>query len=363
MTTHDARRVVGANRPHASRMRVESLGALERHLVASAARPQTVSTYLRIGRLFLAHGPASEPDRARVEAFLARPRRTGAPAATATRNLELLALRALFVSNGGANPAAAFSLKRPDRRDPDVPTTSELAVLFEQAARRPDHDRALAILALLFGTGLRVHELVGLDVEQLDHDTRSLVGVFGKAGSRFEVPLSPEVASLLQAWVAHLPAGSVPLFPSARPGGRASVRSIQRLLARLRQDAGLAKRITPHSLRHAAATQAIARGVSLPDTAALLRHARVETTMGYVHLASDARRNAATRIAAAIPRSVLRRKDSENRGGDGARDAVDAEHDFSDLPSARCRTGRASGCAMLPSARHGDAPVGPSGRS
>ena len=309
-------------------MRAECLDALERHLVASAARPQTVATYLRIGGLFLAHSPGTPPDRARVERFLARPRRTGAPAATATRNLEVLALRALFTSTGGANPAADFSLKRPDRRDPDVPTASELAILFEQAALRPDRRRALAILAVLFGAGLRVHELVGLDLEQVDLGASSLIGVRGKAGTRFEVPLSPEVASLLQAWIAHHPARSGPLFPAARLEGRGSVRSIQRLLARLRQDAGLSKRITPHSLRHAAATQAIARGISLPETAALLRHARVETTMGYVHLASDARRNAATRIAAAIPRSVLARKDSEIRGVDGAHDAVDAEHDF-----------------------------------
>jgi hypothetical protein len=94
----------------------------------------------------------------------------------------------------------------------------------------------------------------------------------------------------------------------------------------------MTKPVTPHGLRHATATEAIGRGVSLPATAALMRHARVETTMGYVSLASTARREAATRIGSAIPRSVLptSQNPSEILHLGGVGDAVDAEDDFYD---------------------------------
>jgi integrase/recombinase XerC len=317
-------------------MRAETLRAFERHLVAAAARPQTIATYVRIARAFLTSLDQREAGQAvhgDVEGFLARPRRTGAPASTSTRNLELVALRALFRSRGGADPTEGFSLKRPDHRHPDVPTTTELAALFQRAALEPARERALAILVLLFQAGLRVHELAALDVEQVDLGAGVLLAVAGKNATRYEIPLGPEAIALVGEWIALHPTGSGPLFPSASPHApRASVRSIQRLLARLRHAAGLAKRITPHSLRHATATEAIGRGVSLPATAALMRHARVETTMLYVALVSTARRDAATRIGAAIPRSVLpvSRNHSEFPSFGGVHDAVDAEDDLRD---------------------------------
>lgn len=317
-------------------MRAEILSALERHLLAQAARPLTISTYRRIAGLFLellGDRPLVDAGSSDVEAFLARPRETGAPPSAATRNLEVVALRALFRSVGTADPTASFALKRAERRDPVVPNTTELRALFEAAALEPSPARALAQLALLFQAGLRVHEVVGLDVDQVDLTAASLVGVEGKNGSRVDVPLGPEAAELVSQWLAHHPTGTGPLFPGASAStGRTSVRSVQRLFVRLRCDAGITKPVTPHGLRHATATEAIGRGVSLPATAALMRHARVETTMGYVALASTARREAATRIGSAIPRSVL--AVSQNSSGiralGGRHDAVDADGDFCD---------------------------------
>lgn len=326
-------------------MRAETLSAFERHLVAAAARPQTITTYARIARAFLRSLNDRDADQAvhaDVEAFLARPRRTGVPASTSTRNLELVALRALFRARGGADPTDGFALKRPDHRQPDVPTTTELATLFQAATRKPARERALAALALLFQAGLRVHELVALDVEQVDLGAGVLLAVAGKNATRYEIPLGPEAVALVGEWIALHPIGSGPLFPStSRRAARASVRSIQRLLARLRRETGLAKHITPHSLRHATATEAIGRGVSLPATAALMRHARVETTMLYVALVSTARREAATCIGGAIPRNVLpiSQNHSENPPFCGVHDAVDADDDLCDSPSPEYQGG------------------------
>ncbi len=316
-------------------MRAESLGAFERHLVASAARPQTIATYVRIARaflLFLGDRALETAERPDIEAFLARDRRTGTPAATSTRNVELVALRVLFRSRGAGDPTAGLALKRPDHRHPDVPTTSELGALFLAASQEEARERALVVLALLFQAGLRVHELVALDVEQVDVEAAVLLGVAGKNGTRFDVPLGPEAVILLGQWLERHPGDPGPLFPGPTPScPRASVRSIQRLFERLRETAGLTKRLTPHSLRHATATEAIGRGVSLPDTAALMRHARIETTMIYVAIASNARRLAATRIGAAIPRSILPREDTVMKPTtEGGQDAVDAEHELCD---------------------------------
>lgn len=317
-------------------MRAAILAAFERHLVAASARPLTITTYLRVAGRFLEsldNRALEEVGRRDVDRFLARPRTTGARAATSSRNLDVVALRALFRANGATDPTAEIPLKRPDRRDPAVPTTTELHALFEAATHELDPDRALAHLALLYQAGLRVHELVGLNVEQVDLGGGALLGVEGKNGSRVEIPLGPEALELVTAWLMLHPTRKGPLFPStSRRTDRASVRSVQRLLARLRRRAGLAKPITPHSLRHATATEAISRGVSLPDTAALMRHARVETTMGYVALASNARREAATTIGAAIPRSVLpvSQNPSEIRPVEGVHDAVDADDDLCD---------------------------------
>lgn len=317
-------------------MRAEILTALERHLAAQAARPLTITTYRRIAGLFLeslGDRPLADASTGDVEAFLARPRETGDLPSAATRNLEIVALRALFRSVGTADPTSMFTLKRAERRDPVVPNATELREIFEAAARERAPARALTQLALLFQAGLRVHELVGLDVDQVDLAAASLIGVEGKNGSRVDVPLGPEAAELVSAWLAQHPTGAGPLFPSARPGaGRESVRSVQRLLVRLRREAGIAKPVTPHGLRHATATEAIGRGISLPATAALMRHARVETTMGYVALASTARREAAAKIGSAIPRSVLPglQNPSAIRPLGGRYDAVDADGDFCD---------------------------------
>jgi len=318
-------------------MRAETPGAFERHLVAASMRPKTISTYVRIVGLFesaFSRCMLADATSADVETFLARPRQTGMPPATATRNLELIALRRLFRSRHGADPTAGLQLKRPERRDPAVPTSEQLRAIFEATATHERPARSLAIVALLFQAGLRVHELA-LDVDQIDLASGLVVGAFGKGGVRCDVPLGPEAVALLADWIAQHPTGKGPLFPSrdrAGSGSHLSVRSVERLLVCLRKRAGLTKQITPHSLRHAAATQAIIRGVDLPSVAALLRHRRIETTMGYVALASEARREAATRIGAAIPRSVLpaARNPSENPPESGVHDAVDAEHRFDD---------------------------------
>lgn len=329
-------------------MRAESLDTLELQLRAAAARPSTIATYLRIATSFattIAPRSVAEAVRDDVERYLARPRATGAPVAPSTRNLEVVALRALFRSQGGADPTTGMALKRAERREPAVPGLGELRALFAAAASGSRPTRDLAMIGVLFQAGLRVHELAQLRVDQVDLHERVLVGVEGKNGTRVDLPLGPEVATLLAAWCGELGTDRGPLFPGADPTRQISIRSIQRLVVRLRNRAGISKPITPHSLRHATATQAIARGVDLPTTAALMRHSRVETTMRYVSLASNARRAAATRIGEAIPRDVL----PDLGRGDPA--AVDAEDELCDVADCSERGDPASEQSLPPTTK------------
>lgn len=315
-------------------MRAEYLSCFEARLAAIAS-PSTARTYRRIVCAFFAFlgpRPVEGAAGADVERFLARPRRTGKPASIATLNLEIVALRAFFrVVAPEADPTAGLPLRHPERREPSVPTLAELGQLFEAAAGGRSAARDLAMLALLFQAGLRVHELVALTAEQIDLTGRTILGLRGKGGTRTDQPLGEEAAVLLEAWAAARGAAPGPLFPG-RGGAAVSVRSVQRLMARLRSKAGIAKRLTPHSLRHGTATLAIARGIDLPTTAALMRHARLETTLLYVALASEARRTAANRLGSAIPRSVLpqARNLSGNAQLGGVQMPVDAEHELCD---------------------------------
>ncbi|GMV19922.1 MAG: hypothetical protein AMXMBFR56_81460 [Polyangiaceae bacterium] len=276
---------------------------------------RTTHTYGAIATAFVAFIDHELPKRQDVEAFLGRFRRSGRPASASARNQELAALRALarvaardrlWVSD----PTAGIPFVREPRRDPAVLTTAELRRVFEAAGSLPGTKRheTLAILALLSQGGLRVHELVALDVRQVDLVSATLVGVAGKGGTIADVPMNLETVALLTAWLevrARVAGDHEPgLFVSSR-GSRLSSRSVQRLVARLRNATGTAKRVTPHTFRHTAATLALTLGCDLATVGDVLRHADLNTTRRYIHLVDERRREAVRRLGGVIPRAVL----------------------------------------------------------
>jgi integrase/recombinase XerC len=151
--------------------------------------------------------------------------------------------------------------------------------------------RDTAVLELLYASGIRVAELCGLDLGDIDSE-RDLARVLGKGGRERAVPFGLPARDALRAWlergrgVLATPAAGSALFVGAR-GRRLDPRGVRRLLAqRLGTQPGL-PRITPHGLRHTAATHLLAGGADLRSVQEILGHASLGTTQIYTHVTAD----------------------------------------------------------------------------
>ncbi len=277
--------------------------------------PRTAASYVRIAAAFLAT-IATEPTSRDIEVFLERTTQKGERRSPATRNQELAALRALslFARREGAwsnDPTFGIEFARVPIHEAVFFTSQELRRLFlaaDQQHTPRDRSRDVALLALLSQAALRVHEVVGLDLEQIDIAQETLVGIQGKGGTIADIPMSPEVTVMLTRWIRQrvsIAHGAERALFISRLGRRISVRSIERLIAKLRDRAGIAKRGSCHSLRHSMATISLELGTDIGTISEILRHSSVLITQRYIHCLSARRRDAVRRLASTIPRSIV----------------------------------------------------------
>jgi integrase/recombinase XerC len=145
--------------------------------------------------------------------------------------------------------------------------------------------RDVAILELLYATGLRVSELAGLDLEALDRERRT-VRVLGKGRKERIVPYGEAAAQALAAYLGPRAGAGGPVFTNAR-GGRLGVRSVRAIVRRAAAAAGVSRRVTPHTLRHTFATHLLDAGADLRMIQELLGHSRLSTTQRYTHVGAD----------------------------------------------------------------------------
>lgn len=283
------------------RDRIERFCAHQRGVLGRS--PHTVAAYRRDLRQFAdylddeAGGIALDAvDPRTVRGFLAR--RHGSSSAT-TRRRKLAALRTFFdwlADRRGdeVNPARGISAPKEPGRLPTVLAPREADRLIEDVSVRSDlrrellalRDRALA--ELLYGSGLRVSEAVGLDTGSVDLK-RGEVHVLGKGGKERLVPLGEPCVDALAAWVEFRPllaptAGQ--LFVNQR-GGRLTARSVQRSLKDRARRSGLDKDVHPHALRHSFATHLLDGGADLRSIQEMLGHASLSTTQKYTALSLE----------------------------------------------------------------------------
>jgi integrase/recombinase XerC len=152
--------------------------------------------------------------------------------------------------------------------------------------------RNRAILETLYSTGLRVGELVGMDVGDVDFD-RGLVRVLGKGNKERLSPVGSKALSRIRVYLdlrsqgkAVGDIGGEPLFLN-RFGGRLTARSVGRLLDKAIRQLGLMRPVTPHGLRHTFATHMLDAGADLRMVQELLGHASLTTTQRYTHVSMD----------------------------------------------------------------------------
>lgn len=188
------------------------------------------------------------------------------------------------------NPARVLSRPRQDKRVPSFLSEDETAALLDlPRSDKPLDLRDRAILELFYATGIRVSELVGIETGDL-HLGERLVRVRGKGKKERIVPFGRKALEALEDYKRARPAlaaggeaGGPAFFLNYR-GGRLTTRSVQRMVrARIRRTA-VARKISPHSLRHSFASHLLGRGADLRVIQELLGHASLATTQKYTHV-------------------------------------------------------------------------------
>jgi integrase/recombinase XerD len=230
--------------------------------------------------------------RAEVLAHLAELVRRGLSSRSQARALSAIRqLHALLVAEKLApvNAADEIDAPRPGRRLPSLLSRDEV----ERLLARPDPRTAAgrrdrAMLELLYATGLRVSELVSLELNDLNLETRILVAR-GKGSKERLVPVGAPAAEAVRAYLATAREAllrgrrSKDLFVTPR-GGRMTRQAFFRIVARHARGAGIGRPISPHKLRHSFATHLLEGGADLRVVQAMLGHADVSTTQIYTHV-------------------------------------------------------------------------------
>ena len=268
-------------------------------LLAARRAPRTVEAYRRdLSQLgaWLEKSPAAATTED-LERWIAQMRADGNAATTIARRIA--AVRAFFrhellLGARNDNPAAALELPRRARKLPRTLSPGEAERLIEAAAgTTPRALRDRALVEVMYGSGLRVSEALGLHRRSVDLDER-LVRVLGKGSKERIVPFGRPAVDALRRYVAmgrpHLDVRSRPeLFLNAR-GGPLTRAGAFLILRRLAEKAGLEPlRVHPHLLRHSFATHLLEGGADLRSVQEMLGHADLSTTELYTHV-SDRRR-------------------------------------------------------------------------
>jgi integrase/recombinase XerC len=256
--------------------------------------PATLNAYRREIDRFLDHVVATHGDprtvrAADIRAWIAELWQRGLGPRSLERALASLRTYFAFLVDEGAadaNPAVSVPHPRRETKTPDVAGRYAIEELLESFPDTPAGRRDHAMVELLYGAGLRVSELVALDLEDISLSERML-RVSGKGRKERLVPFGRQAAEAVRR---YLPERSVwrresagdgdPLFVNQR-GGRLSDRSVRRALDQAVERTADVHRLHPHALRHAFATHLLEAGMDLRAIQELLGHSSLATTQVY----------------------------------------------------------------------------------
>jgi integrase/recombinase XerC len=275
----------------------KAIAAFLRHLDRERnASPHTIKAYGEDLERFALHmreeiGREARPadaDRLLVRSFLARLHRDGLKKVSAARKLASLRTFFRYLCREGileVNPARSLHSPRLERRIPAHLEESEVDRFLDVPGDSDAAARARAVLELLYATGIRCAELVGLDLAEVDLEARML-RVLGKGRKERIVPFGLRAAAALRAYLparARARPRTDALLVNAR-GGRLTDRSVRQIVAARVRQVAFARRVSPHTMRHSFATHLLERGADLRAIQELLGHASLSTTQRYTHV-------------------------------------------------------------------------------
>jgi integrase/recombinase XerD len=214
----------------------------------------------------------------------------GLAASTVARRSSALRRFYRFLVDDGLradDPSSALPRPKLQRPLPRVLSERDLELIFEAAGDKaasgePLAQRNLALLELLYGSGLRASEVISLPRGAVRPGQPFLI-LRGKGSKERLVPISSRAEAAVKAWLENVPASSAWLFP----GGKTHIGRMRlfQLVREMAADAGIApERVSPHVLRHAFATHLLSGGADLRVLQALLGHADIATTQIYTHV-------------------------------------------------------------------------------
>ncbi len=194
-----------------------------------------------------------------------------------------------------SNPAKGVSTPKVEKTLPATLTVDEAfrlmespKTIFEKSSEGSKEKglRDRAILELLYSSGLRVSELVGLNSNQLDLDL-GIVKVMGKGRKERIVPVGAKAIEALEAYLKKrgLIEGDDPVFVNPL-GGRLTARSVGRLMKGYTRRSGIFRKVSPHSLRHTFATHLLDAGADIREIQEMLGHSSLSTTQRYTHIST-----------------------------------------------------------------------------
>ena len=247
-------------------------------------------------------GPA-DLDHLNARAFLGDRHKRGNSKSSAARKLSAIRAFGRYLRREGlieGDPAALVGTPKREQRIPSHLAVDEMSKLLDTPdTTDPLGRRDKAILELFYASGLRLSELVGLDLDDVNLSGR-VVRVLGKGRKERIVPFNRSAADALRAWLGDRAAIAPSALrrgkdvrPRGRPrdplflnyqGGRLSTRSVDKLVRRYVAACSTRYGISPHALRHSFATHLLEAGADLRAIQELLGHARLSTTLRYTHV-------------------------------------------------------------------------------
>lgn len=277
-----------------------------RHLRFGRNRSEhTVRAYVGDARSLLAHAGVRTDDDVRaldvekLRSWLAAQAATGAARASMARRGSSARVFTGWLTRTGrlaVDPGVRLASARAHRVLPSVLGHEQAqavmtSAMVAAAGSEPVALRDLVIVELLYATGIRVSELCGLDVDDVDWQRR-LVRVLGKGGAQRSVPFGVPAEQALDLWLRHgraalVTAASGPALLLGRRGGRLGQRQARAVVHAAVAAVPGAPDLAPHGLRHTAATHLLAGGADLRIVQEILGHASLATTQRYTHVSVD----------------------------------------------------------------------------